>query len=80
MGVVREMGEVFFQPKSATCSVCGATINQIHKTGICVDVPLIGSPSYWDYMDCPFCGCQILLRKRLLNMTEIMEEEDGQEE
>jgi len=66
------MSEMHYQPRKVTCTVCGAT-SQIHKTGICVDTPLFGPTSYWDYMDCPMCGCQILLRKRLVDVDDLME-------
>ena len=68
------MSEILSQPKRVTCSVCGAT-PPIHKTGICVDTPLIGPTLYWDYMDCPMCGCQILLSKRLVDVDDLMEAE-----
>jgi len=44
-----------------------------------VQDPLIGETVYWDYMNCPRCGCQILLRRRYLDICKslkVKEEED----
>lgn len=59
------------EPKLITCSVCGATF-PAKKKGVCVECPVIGPVIYWDYMDCPGCGCQIKLSKRLLDEHEVV--------
>lgn len=52
------------------CSVCG-TISTMHRTGTCESPQLIGPTVYWDYMNCPNCGCQILLNKRLVDIIDL---------
>lgn len=50
-----------------TCGVCKMKFAPV-RSGTCVDVaPIIGK-GYWDYMNCPYCGCQVLLKKRLLDI------------
>ena len=68
--------ETVIQAVRITCNVCGAT-PRIHKTGVCVEHPLIGFDTFWDYMNCPECGCQILLNKRLKDVSLNVEVDDG---
>ena len=64
------------EPKLITCHVCGSTF-LAKKKGVCVEVPVIGNVVYWDYMDCPGCGCQIKLSKRLLDEHEVINVLEG---
>lgn len=57
-----------------TCAVCGRH-PFLSRDGVCVEYSLIGAPVYWDYMNCPFCGCQILLKKRLRDVSRLNERE-----
>lgn len=61
--------------KKIKCNVCESEFEP-KSIGVCVDNPIIGSETYWDYMDCPFCGCQLLLKKRLPNFGDDGEQND----
>lgn len=65
------MSDLLYETKKIKCNVCGGEFFP-HKDGVCWDTPVIGNTSYWDYMDCPYCGVQILLKKRLFS-NEIAE-------
>lgn len=55
---------------SVTCTVCGTEVKPKRK-GTCSTTQIIVGTVYWDYMDCPTCGCQILLNKRLMDDTDL---------
>ena len=52
------------------CTVCGTEVRPKRK-GTCYTTQLFVGTVYWDYMDCPKCGCQILLNKRLMDDTAL---------
>lgn len=64
-----EFLESDFKIPDKVCEVCGTHV-LIKKSGTCVQRPMIGETSYWDYMDCPRCGCQILLKRRYLDICK----------
>lgn len=52
------------------CAVCGTEVIPKRK-GTCSTTQIIVGTVYWDYMDCPSCGCQILLNKRLMDDIDL---------
>ena len=63
---------------SVTCTVCGTEVKPKRK-GTCSTTQIIVGTVYWDYMDCPTCGCQILLSKRLMDDTDLSLPTDNSE-
>ena len=55
---------------AVTCAVCGTEVIPKRK-GTCSTTQIIVGTVYWDYMDCPTCGCQILLNKRLMDDIDL---------
>ena len=49
--------------KTFTCEVCGA-LYEAKRSGTCVKSEVLIADTLWDYMNCPRCGCQILLGRR----------------
>ena len=64
-----EIPTIEFEIPDKICDVCGMHV-PIKKSGTCVQRPVIGETIYWDYMNCPRCGCQILLRRRYLDICK----------
>ena len=66
-GTVNKMDETTAIVK---CTVCGTEVIPKRK-GTCSTTQIIVGTVYWDYMDCPSCGCQILLNKRLMDDVDL---------
>ena len=45
------------------CEICGS-LYQKKSEGVCVKPEFLCADTLWDYMNCPRCGCQIILRRR----------------
>ena len=52
--------------KKVTCKVCESEVTPLRKETFKQEYYLIGWRAY-DVMDCPICGCQIVLGERLCN-------------
>lgn len=67
--------------KKITCEVCGCrlipTKEAVYQTRsrLSLIAPLTGEPSVFDTIDCPRCGCQILLKIRGPKYIEDSEDE-----
>ena len=57
------------QTKEGTCEVCGASF-PIKSEGVCVHPEVLIADTLWDYMNCPACGCQLLLRRRCRDVED----------
>lgn len=55
--------------KTVECEVCGTEIIP-ESTGVCVKPEVLIADTLWDYMNCPTCGCQILLARRCRDITD----------
>ncbi len=53
--------------KTLTCKVCGEEFrpHKDHRYTVVKNKGLFIPPLFFDAIDCPHCGCQVLLRERL---------------
>lgn len=65
--------------KRVTCDVCGSSITPC-KEGICTASPLLFGMALYDYMNCPNCGCQVILKKRLTDIGRADDNVETEEE
>lgn len=59
------------EAKTVECGVCGRKLKPI-RGGTCKS-DVFGLMQYWDYMNCPNCGCQVILKKRLEDIAGLLE-------
>lgn len=57
------------QTKEGTSKVCGASF-PIKSEGVCVHPEVLIADTLWDYMNCPACGCQLLLSQRCRDIND----------
>ena len=59
------------EAKTVECGVYGRKLKPI-RGGTCKS-DVFGLMQSWDYMNCPNCGCQVILKKRLEDIAGLLE-------